>query len=244
MSIEYSVYTNIGDCAINEDFASAFEGSVSAYVLADGLGGHGGGDIASHLVVEAVKEIVSQASELSVALLDTCFTVAQEKLLARQKELNREGALKTTLVILLTDGKTAIWGHIGDSRLYHCRKGKVQSRTLDHSVPQMLVKLRQIKEKDIRHHEERNVLLKVMGIPWSESKMYDIDCTGMKLKKGDSFIMCSDGCWEWVEDSDIAKIICQKKAVDTVAGEIGDEAYSNGMGTDRDNITALVVRIN
>ncbi len=243
MSIEYGVYTNIGDCSVNEDFADAYEGKISAYIFADGLGGHGGGDIASHLVVEEVKKLIAEEDTLSVDLLDRCFMTAQEKLLEKQKELKREGALKTTLIVFLTDGKTAIWGHIGDSRLYHCRKGKIKSRTLDHSVPQMLVKLKQIKEKDIRHHEERNVLLKVMGIHRAESKMYEIDCNGIKLKKGDSFALCSDGFWEWVEDAQIAKTICANLSASDIATTLGDEAYSNGMGTDRDNITVLIIKV-
>lgn len=244
MSVEYGVYTNIGDSAINEDCADVYEGNIAAYILADGLGGHGGGDIASHLVADVVKQVVSEEKTLSTALMEKCFETAQEKLLAKQKELKREGAMKTTLVIFLTDGKNAMWGHIGDSRLYYCKKKKIKARTLDHSVPQMLVRMKKIKEKDIRHHEERNVLLKVMGIQWTESKMYEIDCKSMKLQKGDCFMMCSDGCWEWVEDDTIATIICQDKSAQEIADELGDEAYSNGMGTDRDNITNLVIKIN
>ena len=244
MSIEYGIYTHAGDCPVNEDCAAASEGKVSAYILADGLGGHGGGDIASAHVAQSVKNTVAGASELSQELLESCFAAAQESLLEKQKELSREGAMKTTLVVLLTDGKTAMWGHIGDSRLYHCRRGKVRSRTLDHSVPQMLVRLKQIKEKDIRHHEERNVLLKVMGVPWNGSKMYEIDCTGIRLKRGDAFMLCSDGCWEWVEDPDIAKLLARKKTAAQIAEEVGTLAGANGKGTERDNITVLVMKNN
>lgn len=243
MNIECGIYTNIGSCNVNEDTAATAEGAISAYILADGLGGHGGGDIASRLVADVVSEIVGSSSELNISLLEHCFTVAQERLIEKQRELHREGAMKTTLVLLLIDSKTAMWGHIGDSRLYHFHRGKIKSRTLDHSVPQMLVRLGQIKEKDIRHHDERNVLLKVMGVPWGSSKMFEIDCRGIKLKKGDTFVLCSDGCWEWVEDKELSRLTKQKKTASEIADDIGNNAYINGEGTERDNITALVVNI-
>lgn len=241
--LESGTYTNIGDCALNEDCAAVYNGrALSAYVLADGLGGHGGGDIASKLVTEIIGGIINQAGQLSQELLSKCFESAQSALLEEQHRVHREGAMKTTLVVLLTDGQQVMWGHIGDSRLYHCRKGKVISRTLDHSVPQMLVRLRKIKDKDIRHHEERNVLLKVMGIPWGDSQMYEIDCTGQKIRSGDTFVLCSDGFWEWLEDERIAKLACQSKDVGDIAVEMGDEAYAAGLGSDRDNITMLITR--
>lgn len=244
MTFDQGIFTNIGDSKINEDYAAFFVNEkISAYVLADGLGGHGGGDIASHLVVEEVEKTVRKASKVTVELLEQCFESAQDRLIAKQKELKREGAMKTTLVIILTDGKTAVFGHIGDSRLYYISKGKVKYRTLDHSVPQMLVRMKKIKEKDIRHHDERNVLLKVMGIPWSSGKMYEIDEKGMKLKKGDAFVLCSDGLWEWVEDDRIAQITSQNNSASMLASELCDEAYSNGLGTERDNITALVLKV-
>ena len=242
MSIEYGLYSNIGDSLVNEDTADVYEGAVSAYILADGLGGHGGGDVASRLVADVVKTTVSQEQTLSKELLIKCFRQAQEILLAQQRALNRQGAMKTTLVILLISGNTAMWGHIGDSRLYYIKKGKVKSRTLDHSVPQMLVKMKKIKEKDIRHHSDRNILIKVMGVEWGGKDMFDIDCSGMKLSTGDCFVLCSDGLWEWVEDKVIASLASQNANASSIACQLVDEAYSNGMGSSRDNITVVVAK--
>ena len=140
--VEYAVFSSIGDRDTNEDTAKVFENkrlNSYGFALADGLGGHGNGDIASEFVVNCVGAAVENTNSFGGIFIDQCFDRAQEMLM-EEKERTGYASIKTTLVLLLIgDDGVARWGHIGDSRLYHFRRRKLLHRTLDHSVPQMLV---------------------------------------------------------------------------------------------------------
>ena len=190
-SITYSTYTDKGGRDINEDSIGVFQNAGNlCFVLCDGLGGHGMGDAASSLVVEVFKDQFSKTDDL-VNYLGQAFLASQDILIAEQKARNAEKKMKTTAVSLVTDGNTAYIGHIGDSRVYAFNKNKVKTRTLDHSIPQMLVLSKEIKESEIRNHPERNIVLRVMGIEWEEP-MYEL-MVPIPLKKCQAFLLCSDG---------------------------------------------------
>ena len=101
--------------------------------------------------------------------------------------------MKTTLVILHVGEERIWWGHIGDSRLYYFQNRKLQKRTLDHSVPQMLVAAGQLKEKQIRNHPDRNRLLWVLGVDWDSPKyqLAEPEARGGRQ----AFLVCSVGLW-------------------------------------------------
>ena len=109
-------------------------------ILADGLGGHGMGEVASRLVCDEAARMFRERSGGTVEeYLRTAFETAQASLMAAQEERGAQDKMKTTMVVLATDESTVQWGHIGDSRLYYFKNNRLVSRTLDHSVPQMLV---------------------------------------------------------------------------------------------------------
>ena len=116
------------------------------FVLADGLGGHGKGEVASQLAVESAVKIFA-VKGAGTESLEASFQDAQKEILTKQQEDITARDMKTTLVILHVGADRIWWGHIGDSRLYLFQNGKLAQRTLDHSVPQMLVAAGQIKEK-------------------------------------------------------------------------------------------------
>ena len=97
------------------------------------------------------------------------------------------------------------WGHVGDSRLYYFKNGRIVKRTLDHSVPQMLVAAGEIDEKEIRHHPDRNRLVRVMGMEWDEPK-YQVS-EPMPEEPGQAFLLCSDGFWENIEEEQIIEFV-------------------------------------
>lgn len=238
--IKYSLFTNPGDRDYNEDAVGVeqVEGKY-CFVLADGLGGHGGGAEASELVVTQVKEVFSREREVSVECMKKCFETAQEHLLLSQKEQGRANEMKTTLVVLMMDEHKVLWGHIGDSRLYLFKKGKYVLHTLDHSVPQMLVNLGEIKEKDIRHHEDRNRLLKVMGIEWDEPK-YQIS-EEIEKTRDMSFLLCSDGFWELIEEKKMESGLFWSKNPRSWVEKMVKRVKRNGKNVNMDNYSAVAV---
>ena len=144
--------------------------------------------------------------------------------------------------MLLITGKIAQWGYIGDSRLYHFRDGKQLSRTIDHSVPQMLALSGQIKEREIRHHPDRSLLLRAMGTEW-DMPAYEIAQRRLQTIKGDSFLLCSDGFWEWIEEKTMIKILKKDLSAYDALCEMTAEVKANGTGKNLDNYSAILVNI-
>lgn len=206
------------------------------FMLADGLGGHGRGDEASQAVVRMSAETFR--SQPSVTL-EQCFQRSQEYLLAEQIRLGAQDEMKTTLALLWLEGETARSGHIGDSRVYHFRKNKLLFRSLDHSVPQMLVVTGEIREKDIRHHEDRNRLLRVMGMEWTTPK-YEIH-PPVQLLPGDSFLLCSDGFWEYIEEKRMIKALKGAKSPEEWLQAMEPVVLAAGKGHNMDNYSATAV---
>ena len=237
--IQYSVFTNNGDRPINEDSADVCQnGSNNCFVLCDGLGGHGMGDVASSLVVEVFKDQFGKTDD-AVNFLGQTFCAAQDILMAEQIARNAKKKMKTTCVAIATDDRNAYVGHIGDSRGYVFYKNKVKTRTLDHSIPQMLVMSGEIKENQIRNHPDRNTLLRVLGIEW-EDNMYEL-MAPIPLKKCQAFLLCSDGFWELIEEKEMCELLKKSKTVDEWLDSMAKIVKENGKDRNMDNYSAIAV---
>ena len=202
-SCDHSTLSLAGTDKDNEDCLGVFEGAVSCFVLADGLGGHGNGALASRLAVQAVCETCKSSTELNRDLAERCFTAAQCAVVKAQQE--KDISCRTTMVLLLTDGRKALYGHIGDSRVYHVRKKRIVGRTLDHSVPQMLLNMGSITEDQLAHHPERNHIVRAVGGE-GDGFMFELSPL-FRLRGKDRFLLCSDGFWEWITYDDIISAV-------------------------------------
>ena len=182
----------------NEDYCSYREcKGYGCYILADGLGGHRGGALASRTAAESVLKAFSDNPGAGTDLLGRYLEHAREAFNAAGQQLG----LKTTLVILLTGDWCALWGHIGDSRLYYFTAGKITFQTKDHSLPQLMADAGEISAKQIRFHEDRNRLTGAFdGGELTRFKFHEKPVT---LKKGDAFLLCSDGFWEYVFEQEM-----------------------------------------
>lgn len=238
--ITYTVFTDRGGREVNEDSARVFEkDGKKCLVLCDGLGGHGKGEIASALVVEAVGQIFNSAQKIDEDFLRSAFQLSQEALIDEQIRQDAKTDMKTTAVAMYIDGNKVQWGHVGDSRLYAFAKNKVKLRTLDHSVPQMLVFAREIKEKQIRNHPDRNRLLRVMGIEW-EKPMYEL-AEQTQLEKYQAFLLCSDGFWELIDEKQMCKLLKSSSTVEEWMQAMVEVIRQNGIGKNMDNYTAIAL---
>ncbi|MDO4454744.1 MAG: protein phosphatase 2C domain-containing protein [Eubacteriales bacterium] len=239
--ITYAMFSRQGKRENNEDCIRMKEKKgASVFLLADGLGGHGAGEVASQMTVEYGARLFEQM-EVYDRYLPELFENAQRRLLDRQRLYHASEQMKTTLVALLLDGKKAAWAHVGDSRLYFFENGFLKKRTADHSVPQMLVKSGEIAEEEIRTHPDRNRLLRVIGSEWTEDS-YDLSRV-IELKEGMSFLMCSDGFWEYITEEWMEKTLQNAKSAAHWLNTMEKIALENGRNKYMDNYSAIGVWI-
>ena len=156
-----------------------------------------------------------------------------------QIELDKQDGMKTTACcLLIQNGKTAA-AYVGDSRIYQFRKNKMLLRSSDHSIPQYLVNIGEIKERDIRHHPDRNKLLRVMGSEWETPRYQRLKLE--EPERGDAFLLCTDGFWEWIEEKDMERFLkrasCSEEWLDMMKRFI----YARGRGNRMDNLSAIAV---
>lgn len=206
--MDISKISRIGGRSVNEDFASFVEKNEDiCLVLADGLGGHGFGEIASKIAVNAVLERFADSSDY-LDFLVNAVNYAQRKLNEIQKSNFKFSNMRTTITIAFINHDTVSYLHVGDSRIYMFRNGKILHCTSDHSVPGMLVKTGEIKFNQIRGHSDRNKLLRVLGQPNDKVK-YEIS-EPIKLFPNDALLLCSDGYWECIDEAHM--LHCLKRA--------------------------------
>lgn len=213
-------------------------GESFCFVVADGLGGHGGGEIASRLAVDAVCSTFV-AHGWTDRFFEAAFSKAQKEILAEQERQHAPSRMKTTLVVLVLHEGTAHWAHAGDSRLYYFKNGRIKKRTLDHSVPQMLALSGEIQEKEIRHHPDRNRLMRVLGIR-GESPRFEA-AAPIKLSGTQHFLLCTDGYWELAEETDMERLLAESDGVADWIQKMNEVVLKNGKNTDMDNFTCLAV---
>ena len=220
--------------------------SVGLYVVADGMGGHAAGEVASALAINSINEhiVAGNLTHLAqpifgndvsavVQCIDDAVQYANQRIIqeARQQGNN----MGTTLTMALVLGDTAYIANIGDSRTYLWRDDQLRRITSDHSLVMKLVELEHIIEADIYTHPQRNGVLRSMGVANSA----EIDIYIERLRPNDMLLLCSDGLWEMVRDLDIAAILRRGGTVDGMTKAL--QATANNAGGD-DNMSVILVR--
>lgn len=239
METEYSFFTDRGSREVNEDSAGMTEkNGAYCFILCDGLGGHGMGEAASRLAVQTAKEFFLSAPDtehFAANVTDKLHTALRQ----RQAAIGASGKMKTTAAILVLDGDKGCCVHVGDSRVYRFRGGRVISRTRDHSIPQMLCITGDITEEKIRSHPDRNKLLRALG---DDKDQVKFELSRFDISAGDSFLLCSDGFWEPVLEAEMEKALFSGNAKDWLS-IMAAAAKNNSRGRKMDNYTAVTVML-
>jgi protein phosphatase len=238
MSVHAFAASNIGKVRkSNQD--SGYAG-YNFFFVADGMGGHAGGDIASAMVSQAVAASDQQYSSPKAAIesVDSALVAANEKLaltVADHQELRGMGTTFSGLMVV--DDKVAL-SHIGDSRIYRVSDGKLKQVSKDHTFVQRLVDTGRITEEEALVHPRRNVLMRVLGDVEIE---LEIDSYIQDAVAGDRWLLCSDGLSGVVPENIIAQIMLNKTVdVEEAAELLIYEALEHGAP---DNVTVVIVDI-
>lgn len=235
MALKEYCMSNIGGRKTNDDTALISRQGDNAWVfVGDGLGAYAGGKQASQAAGDALMAMSRQGSMLSRERMAEGAQAADAAVKAIQQETG--GNMKTTLVFLAVEGNQARWMHVGDSRLYHFRGGRLLKQTMDHSVSQMAVLMGEITQAEIRFHEDRNRVLRALG---GDSAKPDIS-EPVELRQGDSFLLCTDGFWEYVTEEEMEKTLARAESPrDWVCSM--EHILEGRVSGDNDNYTAAAV---
>jgi serine/threonine protein phosphatase PrpC len=204
MKIEIGSCTHSGGREYNEDNVRYSQnGDTCAVVIADGLGGHGGGQIASEITAETLVKLFMKTPTLQTQYIRDLFNYTNSQVLAVQTPGK---AMKSTGVVLYIHDGSAMWAHAGDSRLYCFEKGRLTLQTLDHSVSQTAVFAGEITQDEIRFHEDRNRVLRAFG---GDEQIKAEVSEPLDLKTGQVFLLCTDGFWEYVLESEMQSLLAE-----------------------------------
>ena len=225
----------------NEDFVGyRVSKSGGCWALADGLGGHRGGEIASRLAVDAAVSSFEENPSITGEALTAHIVRANRAVLERQAAEAELTYMRTTMVMLIASPEAAMWAHAGDSRLYWFRSGKIQEQTLDDSVPQRLVDAGEISADQIRFHEDRSRLLNSVGA--REDLVASNRAMPGAPEPNDGFLLASDGFWECVTEpemeNDFSATTSSEEWIQKMEGRVKERASA-----DHDNYSAIAVRV-
>jgi protein phosphatase len=217
------------------------------FIVADGMGGHAAGEVASGLAIRGAAEVVLSAYLTPTLDADAPYDENQLKEIVRKAILQgnqyvlnearaRGNDMGTTITMALTAGDRAVIGNVGDSRTYLFRDGELRRISKDHSLVMRLVDLGQIAEEDIYTHPQRNAVLRSLG----DKPDVEVDLFTLRLKPGDALFLCCDGQWEMTHDAQMAEII--RAHADPQAACEALIAAANAAGGE-DNITSVLVKL-
>ena len=234
--------TDVGKAReMNQDYYSipSSESDLQLYILADGMGGYNGGEIASRLAAETTKNYIQNNfkkiehdKEAILKLVKDAMEYANMVVYEESKKDENLQGMGTTLDVCFIYNSKIYIGHVGDSRIYLIKKDIARKITKDHSYVQQLVEDKKITREEAEHHPKKNMLLKALVC----TSYVEPDIRARNLEKDDILLMCSDGLTNMVEESKIYEVVRENKEK---APEILVNLANNAGGYD--NITVITI---
>jgi PPM family protein phosphatase len=252
MEIRYWAGTDVGrKRAANED-NFLIDKQLKLFVVADGMGGHASGEIASAMAVHGIRDVIASERDILDAyddddpkshvevctLLEYAVHETCERIFLKARQEPEKRGMGTTLVALLIIGARGFIAYVGDSRIYLLRGGVVYQLTEDHSLRNELIRMGKITAEEFEdspYANLKNAMTRAVGV----YEHVEVDTLDFDVIPGDSFLLCSDGLYEYLDDSDIANTIGLPD-IREVPGTLIDHANTRG---GKDNITAVVVQV-
>lgn len=216
------------------------------YMVADGMGGHIAGEIASHLAVDIITEAVQQQlfsgnetdrDEIHPGrLLENSIQLANTRILETANKRRELEGMGTTIAAVIARGNTLHMANVGDSRIYRIRNDEIHLLTFDHSWVNMQVRLGNITEEEARYHPMKNVITRALGT----QRMVEVDIMAHLMRDDDLVVLCTDGLSNYVQPEEIASNVLENPAnLEKCTEKLIQIANSRG---GEDNITVVILR--
>jgi protein phosphatase len=230
MKIVSAVATDVGRAReANED---AYLADDPLFVLADGMGGHVAGEVASATAIETIQEQWDGSADPNT--LTRMIEEANRAIFAKAEGDSELHGMGTTCTAVLLDSSTAHVAHVGDSRAYLLRQGELTQVTEDHTVVGRMAREGKISPEEAARHPHRNIITRALGI----EPEVEVDTWELELVEGDRLLICSDGLNDMVDDADIERILSDQDDDHQVVRSLVDAANEGGGD---DNITVIVL---
>lgn len=230
---------DVGLCRdVNQDYIYVSEEPVgnlpNLFLVADGMGGHKAGDLASEYTVLQVCEAAEKCMrDIPLQILKSAFQYANQKLIEKSWESPAYSGMGTTLVAVTVKDGTAYVANVGDSRLYKIGD-QIEQITEDHSLVEEMVRMGEISKEEARNHPEKNIITRAIGV----TETVEPDYFDTRLEKGECLLLCSDGLSNMVSDSQIKDILDHRQDLRSGAEELVRTANLNG---GKDNIAVVLI---
>ena len=251
MKIAYQAVTDVGRKRKGNEDNLIADAEQNLFAVADGMGGHAAGEVASKVAVDAIHEFIGltggdeeitwpygldEGISYDGNRLKTALRYANGKVLEVAKSRADYESMATTVAAVLLDGATANLAHVGDSRIYLFRGGELSQLTSDHSWVNEQLNMGALSADQARSHPLRNVVTRALG----GKPDLQVDVQAQTVQPGDVLLICSDGLTTMVPDADIAQIMANEaRDVDNIARDLVAEANERG---GEDNITVVLIR--
>jgi len=233
--------TDIGkERSINQDYifcqAAPIGNLPNLFIVADGMGGHRAGDVASRLTVETFVEYIKESKNSNpITLIDEGICLANERLMKEALIGTDYQGMGTTIVVATIFDNNIYIANVGDSRMYLIND-TIRQITRDHSLVEEMVSIGELDKQNARQHKKKNIITRAIGAAKNViPDFFEIEC-----EPGDKLLMCSDGLTNMVDDTKIKRIVNGNKDIQKVVETLIDEANTNG---GKDNISAVLIQM-
>ena len=224
--------TDIGKLRKQNEDAAWFDESRAVFAVADGMGGHLAGEVASRMAIEAVQRMARENERPGIAALREAVACAHETILAHAQDHIECAGMGTTLSVLWLGENYAYIAHVGDSRIYRLREGSLTQITQDHSLVEELVRAGLITREQARTHPRRNIITRALGTHGENEP----DLLVTDVQDGDVFLLCTDGLTGMVPDDEIERTL-RDCGIEAAADRLIALALDAG---GRDNMTLIL----
>lgn len=246
IDLTWTRINDIGQRNSNQDtIGEAFSKELACFVLADGAGGHEGGEVASRVVVDAILNCFRNEPGFGPDVMLRYAACASDDVAKRKASEPRYADMSTTVAALLVDRARgqALWAHLGDSRVYLFRGARLLSMSKDHSLTQQLIDAGYARPEHLRVHPQRNILFAAIGAEGDTE--IELSAGATRLLPGDALLVCSDGLWEWVLEEDMERLLAVARSSDqwlTAMCRVAEQNFLNN-GKQRDNFSAYAILV-
>ncbi len=228
--------TNVGKVRKYNEDSMLERSEVGMWVVADGMGGHHGGDVASQLIVSTLNKVHEGLSlERYVDDIEDGLIQVNRKLITKAKESKKRTTIGSTVAVLVAYQHYSIFIWAGDSRIYRLRNNELRQMTTDHSQVEQYIAKGIITREEAATHPHGNMITRAVGA--TPELFLDMDI--QEMEKGDRFLLCSDGLTKHLNDIEFQTML-QKGTIEETCKELIDLTLSRGAG---DNVTAILVDI-